>query len=86
LEADRGDRATDDIVHSAPAEGILPFEAGNATSATPGVNLDHGAWNACKSRKDRETCHEKKILSEFAHFDSPFFPRLKRRNWRKRAR
>ena len=81
-----GDGATDVIVHSGPAVGILPFEAGNATSATPGVNLDHGAWNACKSRKDRETCHEKKILSEFAHFDSPFFPRLKRRNWRKRAR
>jgi len=26
-----------------------------------------------KGRKERETCHEKKILSELAHFDSPLF-------------
>jgi hypothetical protein len=31
----------------------------------------------CKRRKDRETCHEKKVLSELAHFDSPFFLGLK---------
>jgi hypothetical protein len=82
LDADRGDRATHDIVHARPEEGIPPVEAGNATSATPGVNLSHGAWNVCKRRKDRETCHKKKVLSELSHFDSPLFFRLKRRNWR----
>jgi len=30
-----------------------------------------------RSRKDRETCHAKKVLSELVHFDSPFFFRLK---------
>src|SRR5450755_2120797 len=44
-EAYLGNGATDDIVHSGPAVGILPFEAGNAASATLGVNLGHGAWN-----------------------------------------
>jgi hypothetical protein len=56
------------IVHARPAEGILPFEAGNATDLTLGMNLGDGPWNAGKSRKERETCHEKKILSELAHF------------------
>jgi hypothetical protein len=41
------------------------------------MNVDHGPWNAGKSCKERETCYEKKILSELAHFDSPFFFRLK---------
>jgi hypothetical protein len=33
-----------------------------------GMNVDDSPWNAGKSRKERETCHEKKILSELAHF------------------
>jgi hypothetical protein len=32
------------------------------------MNVDDGPWNAGKSRKERETCREKKILSELAHF------------------
>lgn len=32
------------------------------------MNLGDGAWNASKGRKERETCHEKKILSELVHF------------------
>ncbi len=55
------------IVHTHPAEGILPFEAGNATDLILGMNVDDGAWNACKSRKERETCREKKVLSELVH-------------------
>jgi hypothetical protein len=31
------------------------------------MNVDDSTWNAGKSRKERETCHEKKILSELAH-------------------
>jgi hypothetical protein len=68
LDADRGDRATHDIVHARPVEAIGPFEAGNATDAIVGMNVDHGPWNAGKSCKERETCYEKKILSELAHF------------------
>ena len=34
------------IVHAHPAEGILPFEAGNATDLTLGMNLGDGSWNA----------------------------------------
>src|SRR6266849_3203422 len=62
-DANLGDGATDDIVHSRPAESIGPFEAGNATPAIVGMNVDDGPWNAGKSRKERETCREKKILS-----------------------
>ena len=55
-----------EIVHARPAEGIFPFEAGNATAGSVGMNVDAGPGNAGKSRKERETCHEKKILSELA--------------------
>jgi len=68
LDADRGDRATHDIVHARSEDGIRPFEAGNATAAVVGMNVDDGPWNASKSHKEGETCHEKKILSELAHF------------------
>jgi hypothetical protein len=73
LDADRGDRATHDIVHARPVEAIGPFEVGNATDAIVGLNVDAGPWNAGKSRKKRETCRnetcrKKKILSELAHF------------------
>ena len=67
-DANLGDRATHDIVHACPAEGIGPFEAGNATAAIVGMNVDDGPWDARKSRKDRETCREKKVLSELSHF------------------
>ena len=36
-----------------------------------------GPWNAGKSRKERETCYEKKILYNLLIFDSPFLFRLK---------
>src|SRR5208282_1054169 len=55
------------IVHSHPVEGILPFEAGNATDLTLGMNVGDDPWNAGRSREERETCHEKKILSELVH-------------------
>jgi hypothetical protein len=32
------------------------------------MNVDVGPGNAGKGRKERETCREKKILSELAHF------------------
>jgi hypothetical protein len=32
------------------------------------MNVGDGPWNADKSRKERETCHEKKTFSEVAHF------------------
>src|SRR5208283_738561 len=67
-DAHLGDGATHHIVHARPAEGILPFEAGNATAGILGMDVDAGPWNAGNSRKERETCHEKKILSETAHF------------------
>src|SRR5579864_4722130 len=67
-DANLGDGAAHDIVHARPAEGIGPFEAGNATAAIVGTNVDDGSWNMRKSRKDRETCREKKVLSELAHF------------------
>jgi hypothetical protein len=68
VEAHLGDRATQGSVHARPEVGIGPFEAGNATGLIMGMNVDDSAWNACKSRKHRETCHEKKILSKLAHF------------------
>src|SRR5579872_7312671 len=67
VDANLGDRATHDIVHARPAEGILPFEAGNATNLILGMNVGNGPWNARKTRKEQETCREKKILSELAH-------------------
>jgi hypothetical protein len=67
-DANLGDGAAHDIVHARPAEGIGPFEAGNATAAIMGMNVDDGSWNMRKSRKDRETRREKKVLSELAHF------------------
>jgi hypothetical protein len=67
-DANLGDRATHDIVHARPADAIGAFEAGNATAAIVGMNVDDGPWNVGKSRKERETCREKKILSELAHF------------------
>jgi hypothetical protein len=73
VEAHLGNRATHVFVHARPAPGIGPFEAGNATALVVGMNVDDSAWNASKSRKERETCHEKKILSEPVHFYSPFF-------------
>jgi len=57
-----------EIVHTRPAEGILPFEAGNATDLILGLDVGDGPWNAGKSCKERETCHEKKVLSELSHF------------------
>jgi hypothetical protein len=57
-----------EIVHTRPAEGIPPFEAGNATDLILGLDVGDGPWNAGKSLEERETCHEKKILSELSHF------------------
>jgi hypothetical protein len=68
VNANLGDRATHAIVRARPAVAIGPFEAGNAAAAILGMNLGHGPWNAGKSHKERETCREKKILSELAHF------------------
>src|SRR5215472_3448642 len=63
VDANLSDRATQLIVHARKVEGILPFEAGNATAVILGMNVDDGPWNAGKSRKEHETCCEKKILS-----------------------
>src|SRR5580700_7730623 len=60
LDADRGDRATHDIVHARPEDGIRPFEAGYATAAIVGVNVHDGPWNAGKKRKGHESGREKK--------------------------
>ena len=38
VDANLSDRATHDIVHARPAEGIGSFEAGNATGAIVGMN------------------------------------------------
>src|ERR1700693_295234 len=50
-DAHLGDGATHDIVHARPAEGILPFEAGNATAGIVGLDVDDGVGNAGKSRR-----------------------------------
>src|SRR6202050_2270158 len=68
VEAHLGNRATHGFVRARPAPGIGPFESGNATGAIVRMNVDDSPRNASKSRKERETCHEKKILSELAHF------------------
>jgi hypothetical protein len=44
------------------------LEADNATAPILGMNVGGGTGNAGKSRKERETCREKKILSELVHF------------------
>ena len=41
------------------------------------MNLGDGTWNVGKGCKERETSYEKRTLSELAHFDSPFFFRVK---------
>ena len=45
-DANLGDGAAHDIVHARPAEGVGPFEAGNATAAILGMNFGQGPWNA----------------------------------------
>src|SRR5208282_810316 len=71
VETHLSNRATHGFVHARPAPGIGPSEARNATASVVGMNVEDGSWNAGKSRKEHETCREKKILSELTHFDSP---------------
>jgi hypothetical protein len=67
-DAKLGDSTTHGIVYARVEEGIGPFETGNATASIVGMNFADGTRDAGKSRKEHETCHEKKILSELAHF------------------
>jgi hypothetical protein len=46
----------------------VPVALSMLSTATVRINVDAGPRNADKSRKERETCHEKKILSELVHF------------------
>ena len=62
LDADRGDRATHDIVHARPVEAIGPFEAGNATAAIMPITLrgmdPSSVIQCCDHECDAEQCYQ----------------------------
>jgi hypothetical protein len=74
VDANLGDRATHDIVHARPAEGIGPFEAGNATGVMAGLNRRGRHLLSLAQRWDHDCDTEQCYPSQSSfHLEASFF-------------